>query len=340
MRYCISCMNILNDDEDMCRFCGFDKSDYVIKMQYISAETMLENRYYIGRDLFADPFGVTYIAFDTIMERKVLIRQLLIDKNSTIYCVPDETEKVKAFVQRNSFLDFYKRMAVMELPAVPVIYTCKVAGSQQVLAVREYFERMDLDTYWRQHGPMSYQDAAALLYPVIQTVKMLHDNNMYHGNISASNIYMDANRKLYLDEFPGIQIEYKKNISGNNEMDTDVTNYRNDILNILLVLVSMVNNTGEKVTAQMFDNNYLKNESDPVPYDLRKYIYKVFDDKKMEYGVSADDLLYEIYAESPKGVYKEPERIPDELQNYVKEKNITIYKYDSSTQITESNIRE
>lgn len=77
---CMGCMALVppHDDAIACPHCGFvegaggtnGETDEALPLR-----TLLNNRYLIGRAIGAGGFGITYIAWDTLLENRVAIKE-------------------------------------------------------------------------------------------------------------------------------------------------------------------------------------------------------------------------------------------------------------------------
>ena len=71
---CIGCMHILDDSEE-CPYCHMRIKEYKPNPRYLLAGTVLTDRYVLGRVLGAGSFGITYLAWDKILEVPVAVKE-------------------------------------------------------------------------------------------------------------------------------------------------------------------------------------------------------------------------------------------------------------------------
>ena len=69
---CISCMNPI--DSPVCPYCGYP-AHRQNETHQLPVGTMLRGRYQVGRVLGQGGFGITYIAWDTLMENVVAVKE-------------------------------------------------------------------------------------------------------------------------------------------------------------------------------------------------------------------------------------------------------------------------
>ena len=69
---CMNCMGPLSGEETACPHCGYTLDHDSVDDQFLPPGTWL-TRYELGRVLGAGGFGVTYLAWDNELERRVAI---------------------------------------------------------------------------------------------------------------------------------------------------------------------------------------------------------------------------------------------------------------------------
>lgn len=73
-RYCYACMGLLTEENGVCPHCGHDN-----RIRYQDDDclpgTVLQGQYLVGKPLGRGGFGVTYLAMDMALERKVAIKE-------------------------------------------------------------------------------------------------------------------------------------------------------------------------------------------------------------------------------------------------------------------------
>ena len=73
-RYCWGCMQLV--EEDVCPYCGYEMQDKIDSTMYLAPGTQL-GKYLIGRVLGQGGFGITYLAYDMVLNLKVAIKEYL-----------------------------------------------------------------------------------------------------------------------------------------------------------------------------------------------------------------------------------------------------------------------
>lgn len=303
MTYCLSCMGEILKDFGVCPHCGFVKEQYIYSADMIAPETILDNRYYIGKAVYSDTFGISYVAFDIIMQRKIIFHQFFINNDTNlIYDIPQENYNFYNYQQREKFIKFYKQLALIKnVPSIPEIYTCRISDTI-AYAVCEYISDKTLGHYISVNGAQNYDDAIKILFPVAQGLKAIHDKGMYHGLLSIKNLKFNEQGCLVINDFSGAEITYK-NSNENKNSDKNlydfqkncivIQNQRNDIKNFILIIVMLI--TGNiSIDLNTINAKLLKNNN-YIPENIQTYISSALDAEKNPDLMTIDCLINNIY---------------------------------------------
>ena len=74
---CMGCMKEFSSDGSICPHCGYDQNTPTTHSNHLKPGTMVAGRYLIGKALGSGGFGVTYIAFDHKLNRRVALKEFL-----------------------------------------------------------------------------------------------------------------------------------------------------------------------------------------------------------------------------------------------------------------------
>ena len=78
MKYrCYGCMNEYQSDSWLCPHCGYDQRTSPENSLHMRPGSLLTNRYLIGKVLGFGGFGVTYLAWDHVLQQRVAIKEYL-----------------------------------------------------------------------------------------------------------------------------------------------------------------------------------------------------------------------------------------------------------------------
>ena len=75
MERCLNCMEIYDEQYDICPYCGFKKNTPPDIKYHLYPGTVIANRYIIGTVIGHGGFGVTYVAWDTQLSIKTAVKE-------------------------------------------------------------------------------------------------------------------------------------------------------------------------------------------------------------------------------------------------------------------------
>ncbi len=239
---------------------------------WLKPGSYLNNRYYIGAAVEFDPYGVSYNAFDAVMKRRVVIRQLLLQN-----MVPTDPSKIfddSVFydsVQADRFFYTYRQLADMKVSSLPKIYTYSRYGNV-IYAVTKQVPDLTLSAYIHNAGAKTFEGAKKLLLPLIIAIKLLHDRRIPHGQLNMTSIRKTDNG-LILFDIPGAY-----NAEGTVAFDTAgaADPFVSDLKNFLLIFISVLYGADKNVDPSIINRDMLSRSEPVLPDDVKNYIYSVF----------------------------------------------------------------
>lgn len=195
-RLCMGCMKEYDDRFAVCPHCGYAFDTPPKQSYHIEPGSVLRQRYIVGRVLGFGGFGVTYVGWDYVMERKVAIKEYLpsefatrmpTQQKVTVYS-GDKEEQFKEGLKKT--LDEAKRLAKFEaVPGVVQIYDCFEANGTSYI-VMEYLEGVSLKEYLSEHGKMTVEQAVPLILQITSAMESVHKSGILHRDIAPDNIYV------------------------------------------------------------------------------------------------------------------------------------------------------
>ncbi|MCM1026235.1 MAG: PASTA domain-containing protein [Roseburia sp.] len=207
MRRCLGCMEEFEEQYDICPHCGYEVGTPPREAYHMIPGTLLADRYLIGSVLGFGGFGVTYIGWDRILERKVAVKEYLPGEFSTR--IPGQSQ-ITAFEgerteQFNSglgkFLEEAKMLAKFEAAngIVQIYDSFRENGTAYI--IMEYLEGKTLKTYLEQKGKLSAEEAKEILHPILTALKEVHEIGILHRDIAPDNIFLTEEGKVKLLDF-------------------------------------------------------------------------------------------------------------------------------------------
>ena len=194
-KLCLYCMNEKAKGTQLCEHCGHTPEDCRGKAHQLEPYTILNGQYLIGRVLGEGGFGITYLCFDLLNEKKVAVKEMYISgrvrRRNTTVTLNDKTEKGVLFYNacKEKFLQEAKALSQLEDKNGVVSILDYFEENATAYIVMEYLEGEDLKSYLaRQGGRVSYQEAFSLLRPVMKSMICVNQAGIIHRDISPDNI--------------------------------------------------------------------------------------------------------------------------------------------------------
>ena len=204
MKYCLFCMNPIEENDVECPFCG-KKLDVELPSHHLKPGTILNKKIYVGAALGEGGFGITYIGRDLNLDIKVAVKEYYpngyVNRSNTIS--PDLTCSISQ--DKKDFFDKGRERFLREARIL-----AKFAREPGVVEVRDFFEEnntayiimeflegQDLKEYLKVNGTLSPEQTIRLLMPVMQALTKIHSQGLIHRDISPDNIrIIDGGVKL------------------------------------------------------------------------------------------------------------------------------------------------
>ena len=155
---CLGCMEQYESDFGVCPHCGYAFGSPAEEATHLTPNTILHDRYIIGKALGYGGFGVTYIAWDGRLEQKVAIKEYLPSEFSTR--IPGQSkitvksgDKSEQFHDGlDKFIDEARRLAKFHNePGIVRIFD-SFKENDTAYIVMEYLEGETLAEYLNEHG--------------------------------------------------------------------------------------------------------------------------------------------------------------------------------------------
>ncbi len=173
----------------------------------LTEKVMLKDRYRIEGVMGSNGLSITYKAFDTFREQKVVIKELypaaVVERNQN----DKVTVSCTKFVHEDDFAQMKEHM-IREAKLLIKLYPLEGAANvitffeenQTVYIVTEYIEGISLPEYLKKiHMPrILLKDAFKLLKPVITALDKVHRKGVVHGKINPSLICIKEDGKSVL----------------------------------------------------------------------------------------------------------------------------------------------
>ena len=207
MKRCLRCFQNYEENKTECPWCGFRESQQLKEPQYLSAGIVLQNRYEIGAVVGAGGFGITYAAWDRVLEQRVAIKEYMPGEFSTR--APGETrvsvyggEKEEQYKNgRDKFYEESQRLAkFQDVPGIVQIYN-SFEENETAYLVMEFLEGETLGERLKRDKRIPEQEAVGIILPVLQALTEVHRVGILHRDIAPNNIFLTKDGGVKLLDF-------------------------------------------------------------------------------------------------------------------------------------------
>ncbi len=220
---CIGCMKLL-DQDGTCPYCGFSQEDYEPIPRCLRPGTYLKERYMLGRVLGEGSFGISYVAWDCLLDMTVAIKEYfpasLVSRH--VGGMGDRNVYIYENAQKDKYQENLKKY-LMEAKSLSAF-----SDMEGIVSVRDFFyenntayivmgyvDGNSVKEYVEKNGPMDGEEYLQMLKPVIQSLKKVHQMGMLHRDISPDNLLITRDHKLVLIDFGAAR---KENINMTRSM--------------------------------------------------------------------------------------------------------------------------
>ena len=203
---CSSCFEPIGSEP--CPHCGFSEGSFENDMGTLPSGTVLQERYRLGRVMGKGGFGVTYLAYDMKMDRKIAIKEYypygfaLRGAGTTIVSVTGSGDAAETF--RKGAEKFYNEARMVakynDNPGIVNVYDFFYENAT-VYYTMEYLKGKSLKDRIAQKGVLSKEQAEAIAKCIASALASPHAENVLHRDISPDNIIICDDGKIKLIDF-------------------------------------------------------------------------------------------------------------------------------------------
>lgn len=202
-RLCMGCMND-NTGEKICPICGYD-SELQNAKDCLAVRSVVNGRYTVGKVLSVNGEGISYIAWDNKTNVVVNVKEYF--PSSVAKRNPDGTVSIiegSGYAFNESLLDFLeinRQIIKHPMPAL-VAVTDVFEENGTAYAIKQNVPSITLREFLaRNGGTLKWEQARALLLPLIDTVKAMNDIGIIHKGISVDTILVGRDGKLRITDY-------------------------------------------------------------------------------------------------------------------------------------------
>ena len=185
-------MEPVDTPDAKCAACGWDNHDRENKDTALE-QTILKGQYIVGKSLGRGGFGITYVGFDTALERRIAIKEYF--PIGTAYRFSDGIT-IRAYSEAEEDYQSGLDQALQEsrtiaklgqIPNVMQVYNVFIENGT-VYMIMEYIDGVSLGEEVKRNGKLNWKEALHLMYPIMDALEKIHEQGLIHRDISPENI--------------------------------------------------------------------------------------------------------------------------------------------------------
>ncbi len=212
-RICYGCLEEKPEGAIVCPYCGFDATAPGYYPLALPLGSILAGRYLVGRPLGQGGFGVTYLAYDLVLEIKVAIKEYLPSgmvnregDHSTVVLLSRRNE-ADFKTNKDKFLDEARILAKLaDSPNIVKVQNYFLENNTAYFAM-EYVQGQSLKAIIdSQGGRLPWRLAGGYLLPIAEALEQVHAQNLLHRDISPDNISITDKGKSVLLDFGAARV--------------------------------------------------------------------------------------------------------------------------------------
>ncbi len=199
---CPYCSSSIPDNSLKCPVCGGDISDVLAGENYsctpLGKGSIVFSKYRIEKVLGQGGFGITYLAYDDILERKVAIKEyfpegIAIRTGSKVTIPPtrDNEENIE------NFKNEAKSIAKLKNPWIVDVYDV-IEENGTFYIVMEYIEGTPLSSLL---GKIKENEAIKYIKQIAKAVGIIHSAGMLHQDIKPENVILKNSEEIKIIDF-------------------------------------------------------------------------------------------------------------------------------------------
>jgi len=205
---CLGCMNVFDDSlGNVCPHCGYEKGTKAKEMYHLEPGSELKGRYIVGKVLGAGGFGITYIAWDNVLQQVVAIKEYLPSEfatrvvGSTEVCAYDGEKTYQFEAGLKSFVEEALRLVKFNsLEGIVHVFDSFVFNNTAYI-IMEYINGETLMSKLKKDGPMPYEKVVETVIPVLKSLEHIHQDGIIHRDIAPDNIMITDDGRVKLIDF-------------------------------------------------------------------------------------------------------------------------------------------
>lgn len=167
--------------------------------------TMLR-QYRIDRMIGQGGFGITYLAYDADLQRRVAVKECFprdfVSREGTTVVPTGSNEKQSFSWALGKFVSEATTLARFKHPGIVQVLQIIKEENQSAYMILEFVEGVSLDEWLRSIGDeLTEEKLKLVIEPILDALEVVHKNGIAHLDIAPDNIYIRKNGDAVLLDF-------------------------------------------------------------------------------------------------------------------------------------------
>ena len=213
---CFGCME-LKGEEPVCPHCGYDTRSGAASGHHLPPGTILQEKYLIGKVLGQGGFGITYLAFNQVLDLKLAIKEyfpmglVARSQGSLLLESYAGTQSSQFSYGLQRFLDEAKTLARFSEHPNIVSVRDFFEANQTAYMVMNYIEGQTFEDYLNDRGGIApFSQVLQIMMPVLDALREVHRHNIMHRDVSPDNIFIRDDSRVLLIDFGAARQEMQQ----------------------------------------------------------------------------------------------------------------------------------
>lgn len=188
----MGCMEEYSEKKQECPYCGYPQEIKNISPSYQTPGTILSERYMIGRAFHQDSIGISYLGWDNLIEKKIVIKEYFPEKiafridGREIVSEP-KWEKLYETGKKAFFQETQNWGQLGNFHGIAKVYD-QMMQYGTAYYVREWVPGRTIREIVERENPVIFGQARSWMRQLIQILLELQQAGRAHGNLSIDNI--------------------------------------------------------------------------------------------------------------------------------------------------------
>lgn len=191
---CFGCMEEIRGYS--CPRCGYNPVSGGLEYA-LRPGTILNGKYLIGKVLGQGGFGITYIGWNLVLERKVAVKEFFpsghVGRSSSSAAIQwyatEQARAAKSSGQEMFLREARKMNRVSQVPQVVQVLDLFQENNSAYI-IMEFVEGETLKEHLKKTGPISWEDAKKIFLPVAEAMERVHKLGLVHRDLSPDNLML------------------------------------------------------------------------------------------------------------------------------------------------------